>query len=464
MTPRRRRYSARALLPAVLWRNAAIRTMFLADLTSALGSAISTLAYPLLVLSRGGTPVQAGSVATISLATRLISRLPAGALVDRWPPRAVLVSADLVRALVTGLVPVLWLLDGLSFGLLAAVAVVEGLATALFGPAFTVLTQNLAAHDSDDLTDAIGLDQSVQAGSNLVGPALGGVLFALNPMLPFAIDAATYLASATLLLRIAGRRPPADAIESQAGLLAGVRWLLSERVLLSVLLYACGINLVAAAMDMLVVITLRSRGEPSATIGLVLSCAGVGALFGSVLAPFFVKRLSPPVILLGIGVSWSLILTLFTAHYRVWLVAGSLPVFMALAPAAGVVVGTALLSQAPPRLLGRISAATSIILTGLAAVGPILAGGLYQWLGTAGGWGLLAAATGALTVAGWIPMRRAGSLRVPKATASEHRRSGSDEERSERGAESPPVRALADQDAADRTLEVVAHQDPDAAS
>src|SRR5947208_12252429 len=118
---------ARVMLPAVLWRNRGIRTLILADLISAVGSTVSILGYPLLVLSLGGTPVQAGSVATIALATRLGFRLPAGALVDRWAPRTVMVSADLVRAVVTASVPLLWLLDRLSFGMLAAVAVVEGL-------------------------------------------------------------------------------------------------------------------------------------------------------------------------------------------------------------------------------------------------------------------------------------------------------------------------------------------------
>lgn len=408
MTKHAARGGIGALAPAVLRRNADYRRAFLGSLTSSLGTAMSAIAFPLLVLALGGSAVQAGALATIALATRLAFRLPAGSLVDRWSRRTVALAADLVRTAALGSIPVAAAAGVLGYPQLVAVCVIEGLASALFGPAVSVLTRDVVS--GDELAEALGLDQAVQATTYLIGPAIGGALYAVDRVLPFEADAASYAVSAVLLWRIA-LRPAAHTGRAEArGMAAGIRWLLSRRPLLNILMYASAVNLVSAAIEVMVVLDLRAHGEPGGQIGAVLSCCGVGAIAGSVLASRVVARLSAPAILLGIGTGWSVVLALFALSFSPWRVAALLLVLMTLSPAAGVVIGQALFGQCPRDLMGRVSAVTSILLSGLAALGPIVAGTLFQALGAAHGWLVLAGATAAVTLVAWVPLQASRTL------------------------------------------------------
>ena len=115
----------------MLRENADYRRTFLGNLGSSLGTAVSHDRLPLLVLALGGSAVQAGSIATVSLGTRLAFRLPAGLLVDRWNRRTVALATDLVRCVALGSVPLAASLGAVRFWQLLLVALVEGLATAL---------------------------------------------------------------------------------------------------------------------------------------------------------------------------------------------------------------------------------------------------------------------------------------------------------------------------------------------
>lgn len=392
-------------VPTVLRVNRDFRMLFLAEAGSSIGTAVTTLAFPLLVLSIGGSAVQAGSIATVTIGTRMLCRLPAGGLIDRANPRSVMVATDLVRFGAVGSIPLTALLTATpSFAHLIAVAAVEGTAAALFGPAAAVMTKDVTTRD--ELAEALGLGQAVLAAAGLAGPALGGALFMVNPMLPFVVDTVSYAASALWLWQVRARPGPAQA--GVAGVTAGIRWLLGAGPLLIVLVYAGLINLVSAAIEVMVVLDLQARGVPGGVIGLILSCSGAGAIVGALLAPAVTRRAGVRTILLGIGCVWTATLVTFAIVFAPWVVGVLLAVLMLLSPAAGVVVGSALLTTTPRHLLGRVSAATSVLLTGLSALGPIGAGILVQGLGPARGWWCLAAVTAVVTMAFSAPLRAAG--------------------------------------------------------
>jgi hypothetical protein len=427
------------LMPEVLRANADFRLVYVSELASCLGSAMSAIAYPLLVLSLGGTAVQAGSVATVSLSARLALRLPAGQLADRWNRRTVMLVTDLARVVALGSIPLAAAFGGVGYPQLVAVAVAEGAATALFGPASDILTKDVVSPEY--LPAALGLSQSVQAATYLAGPAIGGALFAAGRELPFAVDAASYAVSALLLwlvtvrppahartaqppageIQPAGETRPAGETQPRGGMLAGIRWLTGMPDLLAVLAYASVINLVSTAIEVLAIIDLRAHGVAAPAVGLILSCSGIGAITGSAASAFLIRHLSPVTILSGIGVLWSAALTVLAAGFSPPLLGSLLCLLMTLSPAAGVVVGHAVLVRTPRALLGRVSAATSILLSGLAALGPLFAGALYGVLGSARGFFALAAVTAAATAVSWLPLRRSRLPRpAPSPSAGPH--------------------------------------------
>jgi MFS family permease len=408
--PDRARGRIASLVPPILRSNRDFRLAYLGGLVSWLGSAMSSIAYPLLVISLGGTALQAGAVATVSLTTRLVLRLPAGQLADRWSRRAVMLCADLTRAAALSSIPLAALFGQLHYPQLLAVAVGEGIATALFGPATDILTKDIVP--PDQLAEAAGLNQGMLSAAYLAGPAIGGALFAVGREVPFAVDAASYAVSAVLLWRIAARPPVlAPGVAQSGGMLAGIRWLARSRELFTALAYASVVNLVSAALEVLVILGLEKHGTPAGTVGLILSCIGIGSVAGALASPALVRWLSPATLLSGIGVLWSCVLALFAFTFAPVTAAALLAVLMAFSPAAGVVVSQLLIGRTPRELLGRMSAATSVMLSGLAALGPLVAGALDGSLGLAGAWLVLAALTAAATLLSWLPLRAA---RMPR--------------------------------------------------
>lgn len=88
--------SATDVLP--LRRNREFRLVWLADTVSSLGNGVSQLPYPLLMLAITGSPLAAGVLWITRALPYVVLGLPAGALVDRWNRRHVMIICDLVRA------------------------------------------------------------------------------------------------------------------------------------------------------------------------------------------------------------------------------------------------------------------------------------------------------------------------------------------------------------------------------
>ena len=72
-----------------LWKNRDYLLLWIGQTISVLGSQVSHLAFPLLVLALTGSPAQAGFVAAARSMPWLLFALPAGALVDRWERKLV---------------------------------------------------------------------------------------------------------------------------------------------------------------------------------------------------------------------------------------------------------------------------------------------------------------------------------------------------------------------------------------
>ncbi|WP_328663938.1 MFS transporter [Streptomyces sp. NBC_00328] len=406
----------------ILRTNADFRRFWLSSTLSTLGSQLSLLAFPLLVLSIGGSAAQAGTVATCSLVTRTLLRLPAGHLADRLDRRMIMVGTDLVRLVALASIPLVSALGDLGQTHLLGVAVVEGAATALFAPAATIAVRDVVPEK--DLTDALSRSQAAMATSSLIGPFLGGWLYTLDPILPFAADAFSYGVSALLLLRIA-TSPPREVAASDRDdrLTAGLRWLTHQRALLAALLFAAGINVVSAAAQTTMVVSLRQSGAAGTAIGAVMACAGIGAMLGAATAPWLIKRIPAARLFLLIGAVWAVGLAVFSGTTHPWTIGPVLVVVVFFSPPAGIVVGRAMLVLAPRDLLGRVSTATGLVMAGLASLGPLLAGSFVDSLGASDTWLALAGTAAVVTLVSSVPLLRETSL---DAVADDAKRTGLD--------------------------------------
>jgi MFS family permease len=371
-----------------LLRHRDFRHLWAAETVSELGTQVTLLALPVVAVTvLAATPLQMGVLSALETAAFLLIGLPAGAWVDRWRRKRVLVTADLVRAVVLATVPVAYLLDALSLGQLFAVAAVAGTATVFFDVAYQSYLPALV--DRDLLVDGNGKLEASRAVAQVAGPGLTGVLLrVLGAPLLVLIDAVSFLLSALFLGSIARpdtvpdratRRPLRTEIAEGLGFV--VRHPLLRRIV------ACtgSSNLFGSmATALLVLYVIRTLGLSESTLGFVFSVGAVGGLVGAATAAWFTRWV-------GEGRAIPLSAVAFAAA------AAFLPLAAVAAPVVLLVTGWFLLSWAvvvynvvqvsfrqrlcPPGLLGRMNASVRFIVFGTMPVGGLLGGVLGQWLG-----------------------------------------------------------------------------------
>ncbi len=157
-----------------LWRNRNFLLLWSGQTVSTLGTNVSTLALPLLVLALTHSPAQAGLLTAMRLLPYLLFSLPAGALIDRWNRKAVMIRCDLVRWLALGSVPLAFSIGYLTLIHLYIVAFLEGTAYVFFSIAQIAALPQVVS--SAHLPQAYALDTTTEYIGTLLGPSLGGFI------------------------------------------------------------------------------------------------------------------------------------------------------------------------------------------------------------------------------------------------------------------------------------------------
>src|SRR5438552_3071981 len=112
--------------PAPLWRNRDYMLLWSGQLVSTLGSAASQVVFPLLILAITNSPAAAGIAGALFMLPYALFSLPAGALIDRWDRKRVMVLCDTGRALVFASIPVALALNVLTVWQLYVTSFLEG--------------------------------------------------------------------------------------------------------------------------------------------------------------------------------------------------------------------------------------------------------------------------------------------------------------------------------------------------
>jgi DHA3 family tetracycline resistance protein-like MFS transporter len=306
--------------------------------------------------------------------------LVGGAVSDRLDRRVVMVCSDVVRALVVGGIAALAFAHALDFVALAALTAVYGAATAFFTPAFESSVPCIVPEH--DLAQANSLDQFVRpAALRLVGPALGGWLVsALGADVAFALDAATFVASAAAIASLRPIRSGGVAPESTRTAIAdGLRFVRRHVWLWGTLLSAAIAYLAfLGPSEALLPYVVKNELHASAgALGFVFAAGGVGAVGAAVVMAQVGRPRRDVTFMYAV---WTAA-TLAVAGYGLARSTGQLMVaclaFNALEVAGTVVWMTIKQRNVPPELLGRVSSLDWLISIGLlplsfALVGPVV--------------------------------------------------------------------------------------------
>ncbi len=187
----------------------AYRLLWIGQSVSSAGDALVQVALVFAILHIGGTASDIGYVVAVQMVTRVVFILAGGVWADRLRRQFVMLTADILRAMVQAALAVL-LFTGQAHVLeLGAGAALYGAAQAFFGPASAGLVPETVP--TDQLQQANALMGFSRSFLSVGGPAVAGLLIAVfGPGLVFALDAATFVVSAASLglLRLAPRSLP----------------------------------------------------------------------------------------------------------------------------------------------------------------------------------------------------------------------------------------------------------------
>lgn len=365
-----------------LWHNRDYLLLWGGQAVSAVGTNASQLALPLLMLALTRSPAQAGLLGGLRGLAYVMFGLPAGAFVDRWNRKRVMLLCDIGRAVALGSIPLALVAGHLTAAQLYAVSFVEGTLFIFFGLAETSsLTRVVPA---SQLPTAIAQSQATDATAVLVGPPLGGLLYGIARMLPFVADAVSYAASVLSVLclrarlqeeRVASRRPLRREITE------GIVWIWQRPILRLLMLLSGGINLLYGGWTLLLIELAQREGAGAAGIGLIFACGGAGTVLGALLTPFAQRRFT--VGWLMVGIAWLFAIT--------WPPYAFAPTPLALGavnaiafffvPIYGGTQFSYRLLLVPDALQGRVNSVFRLVTFGCQTLGFVLMGALLQWYG-----------------------------------------------------------------------------------
>jgi MFS family permease len=393
-----------------LWGHSDFLKLWSGQTVSMFGSLIGRIALPMMVvLMLEATPMQVGLLRAVEVAPGLAAGLFAGVWVDRLRRLPIMIVADFGRALLMGLIPMLFLLGSLTMGWVYTVAFFISILTICFDVAYQSYMPSLV--ESSHLVEANSKMEATVSIAEITGFGLSGFLVqVLTAPITILLDAISFVVSAVFLLRIGTPEPAPPAPEARAGMWteirAGVQVLFGHPVLRA-LVAADGLNNLFGNIigTVIMLFVLRELQVSPALAGVIFATGGVSAFFGAVLAAPVVRRF---------GLGTSLIGAAFVTGASIAFLAGAtgpMPVVIAMLVAQQLVgdgammvfaINVTSLRQAvtPSRFLGRVNATLRISDWTFTLVGTLVGGILGESIGLRGA--LVVACLGKLAAVVWL--------------------------------------------------------------
>ncbi|GAA3887053.1 MFS transporter [Saccharothrix violaceirubra] len=346
------------------------------------GFGATLFVLPLLALALTGSPGVSGLVLSVDAAAQLLVGLPAGALVDRWNRKRIMLACEAAQVVaLASLVFVLWT-DTASVVHLVAVAAVLGAARALFEPAEDASLPRIVPEHQ--LATAVAMNTARSSLGQMGGSALGGLLYSLGRALPFLFDLVTHCVAfvALAFLRLPPREKPETAEKTHLvrEIGEGLRWVWSRPEIRVTTLCAVVLNLFFSAYYLVVIVLATGRGVPSTETGVMASMLGVGGVVGALIAPRLHRVLGPYrsiAIVFWVATALTPVALLIDDGYLMGVLFAGMTL---LVPTANTTIGTHQLLLTPDELRGRLSGVLAVAVGTAGAVGPVLGGLLTELL------------------------------------------------------------------------------------
>jgi MFS family permease len=368
------------------------RLLFAGTTTSLLGDQFALIATPWLVLKLTGDPLVLGIILALEGIPRAVFMLLGGAITDRLSPRIVMLTSDIIRLILTGLMAFvvftgtvqIWMLYafGLGFGLVAGFAV----------PAGTSIVPMLVEKQDLQAGNSIMMGTGQLAG--FVGPTVAGILiggFSQSPVgigLAFTIDAISFAVSAACLwlMQGGGKGLSGEAAQEESvwtSILAGMKYLWNDTAMRTMFLIVTAMNFLFTGPLLVGIPVLADQRLPEGAVafGLLMSACAGGNLAGYLLAGSLPrptgKRMS--IFLVALLAAFGLVLGSFGFIRSTWVDFGLILLLGVGNGYIAILMFTWMQSRTPKEMLGRIMSMVMLSGTGLVPISQAISGAVSKW-------------------------------------------------------------------------------------
>ncbi|MEV0460306.1 MFS transporter [Catellatospora methionotrophica] len=282
----------------VVRRRGGLVGVLVAEAISQVGTKMTFVALPWLVLVETGSPTMMGLVAAAEMVPYVAAGVLGAPWIDRLGAWRVTVDADLLSAV--ALMGIVLGYRDLGFGALLVLVAIAGGLRGLSDRARAVLLRPMIELAGAETARVTGFYDGIGRLTTLIGAPVGGLLIAwTDPLTVMGVDAATFAASGLIVAALV-RMPEPEAVAEPAGaresylesLRGGFTYLKYDRLILGVLVMLFVSNLATQAHQVVFVpLWVSQRLGTPAGLGVVFGSFALGAVIGNVAFTAMAKRL-----------------------------------------------------------------------------------------------------------------------------------------------------------------------------
>ncbi|MFM8926947.1 MAG: MFS transporter [Rhodoluna sp.] len=367
--------------------------LWVGQTVSSFGSQISGLALPVIAVTLlNATEFQMGLLNAANTSAFLVFGLLAGALVDRWIKRQVMIAADLIRMVAVGLIPLLWFAGILNVYHLIAIGIVVSIASVFFDVSYQSYIPILLPSQYISLANS-RMELTSQI-SGVASPGIVGFLLTLvkAPLL-LIFDAISFFVSAFSLLLITDREVPKDKQTRRkitVEIAEGLKFVWHQKLIRAISFTTATSNLfstISGTMFAIYFFRETYLGFNTAAFGILTAVGSIGGILGAASTPRLIKLLGegPLIVVSAITTVASQLLVVLS-----WYVARefSLAALLVNAFLTAFSVLTYNITQVsarqrlcPQPLLGRMNASIRFMVWGCMPIGALISGVLGERFG-----------------------------------------------------------------------------------
>ncbi len=362
-------------------RNRTFLVVWLGQTVSLIGSGISLIAIIWWVYEETGSTILLATVAIAGTVPRLIAGPFAGAYVDRWDRRKLMLVLDAIAGVVTVAIASFLAFDVLQVWHLYAFTGIIGFGGIFHATAFLASVPNLV--HKEQLSRANSLMQLSHGTSGVFGPVLGGILVAfLGVSLTLLIDAGTFFFASATLLVVAFHSP---RIKTEKTVLAdistGFGFLRSKPALITLLGLFAVVNFFIAPIIILLPVVASQMGLGVGAFGILFGSLGVGLVIGSIIFAAVKLQRHFGVYIIGAIVGFGAAYVLFGWSTFFFLSIASLGAMGFAVALASISSSTVFQREVPLDLQGRVFSSRAVLAQGLQPISLAAVGVLAESLG-----------------------------------------------------------------------------------